>query len=69
MEPDAYEELDEALNLLSVTSEKIENEEVHENIEAVIELIEEAQRRMEVADEMNEMMTEHEENLEDFTEM
>jgi len=69
MEPDAYEELDEALNLLNVTTEKIENEEVLEDVEAVIELIEEAQRRMEVAEEMNEMMTEHEENLEDFTEM
>lgn len=69
MESDAYERVEEAINLLNVTVEKTEEKEVIEDLEAGIELLEEAQHSMEVAEEMNEMMMDHEENMEDLTEL
>jgi hypothetical protein len=71
MTNDAYEQVDEALNLLNVTSEKVENEEVLEDLEAAIELLEEAQHSMEVAEEMNDMMQQQDpdDNMEGFTEI
>lgn len=70
MTNDAYEQVDEAINMLNVTAEKVSNEEVLEDLEAVIELLEESQHSMEVAEEMNEMMGgEREDNMEGFTEL
>lgn len=69
MKTDAYEQVEEAVSMLNVTAEKVENEEVLEDLEAVIELLEESQHSMEVAEEMNEMMTEHEDNMEGFSEI
>lgn len=69
METDAYEQVEEAINQLNVTAEKIEDDVILEDLEATIELLEEAQHSMEVAEEMNEMMQEHEDNIEGFTEI
>jgi hypothetical protein len=70
MNNDAYEEVEQAINMLNVTAERVGDEEVLEDLEAVIELLEQSQHSMEVAEEMNEMMGgEPEDNMEGFTEL
>jgi len=69
MATDAYEQIEEAVNLIHVTMEKTEEADVIEDLEAILELLQEAQHSLEIADEMNEMMSEHGENMEDLTEL
>ncbi len=66
---DLIEQLQEAMDLITVAAEDIPDEEITEDLETALEILEDMEHKIGMEQEMDEMMGQHRENMEDLDEI
>lgn len=69
MEADVAEKLQEAVDLIQLSLEQVDDSEVIDHLEAAVEIIEDAERDLELGAEMDELLSEHGDNIEGMDEL
>lgn len=63
------EQIQEAMDLVRMSKDDIEDEEIRADLETAIEILEEVEHSLGLDQEMDQLMGQHEENLEDLDEL
>jgi hypothetical protein len=66
---DLIEQLQEAMDLISVAAEDTADEEIVEDLETALEILEDMEHKIGMEQEMDEMMGQHRDNMEDLDEI
>lgn len=66
---DLAEQIQEAMELISVATEDTSDEEIIEDLETALEILEDVEHQIGMEQEMDEMMGKHRENMEDLDEL
>lgn len=66
---DLAEQIQEAMELISVASEDTSDDEIIGDLETALEILEDVEHQIGMEQEMDEMMGKHRENMEDLDEL
>lgn len=66
---DLVEQIQEAMDLISVAMEDTSDENIVEDLETAIEILEDVEHEIGMEQEMDEMMGKHRDNMEDLDEI
>lgn len=66
---DLVEQVQEAVELITMAMEDTSDEDLVENLEAAVEILEDVEHTIGLEQEMDEMMGKHRENIEDLDEI